>query len=262
MKKTRSLVGTVVLWVAGLVAFPAIGEATASRIASRATQPVRPTIRVARNAYPANSLVKVTLRVRNESKRSKRIRELCPYGHILAEVITPTKEVVYPPAFPDGPWPALQCRVPRSLSIGPNDEVTETGYVILRSSQLRAVVYESIGSNPTSIRSKPVRLHLVRSASPIVTLHTDNQVRAEISPNFKTVRGPMLYQDVVLCPGDQARGGSSVRSGSRTIDWERVARGADGAYHIQPSCARPFEWHVIAGWLNHAVASIDYSAKS
>jgi hypothetical protein len=96
---------------------------------------------------------------------------------------------------------------------------------------------------------------LTRAPAPRVVLSTRPRVSARIQPP-PGAHGPLLYRADAAC--QEARTGFSDEAGTGPA-WV-VSRTEVLRPSWSPNCTHGYTWHVLAGWLNYPVVSIDYPA--
>jgi hypothetical protein len=215
---------------------------------------VRLSVATSKNAYPRDALIRTSIRLDNLSQHVVKLALQCSSGFLEAQAVSRSGGVRYPPLFKEGYGPALPCKIgtpPRAVP--PGHSIIRTQYVILRTHRLRAVADLGRVGMPLLVMTPPLVLRFTPSTPPLASLISAPRLKAKIVPSTSGQRGPLLYQESVLCGS-----GSSglVTGGSVTTSWHR--RFARRSYLFYPSCSVPLQWHIVAGWVNQPVALIDY----
>jgi hypothetical protein len=209
-----------------------------------------------KRTYPWNALVKVGVRLRNESNRTVWVRTV---GNSEPGIVEPQPEVhdrqgrlLFPPAFPylyplPGPLP-----VP--LALAPHQVMTRADYIILRAPYLRLVAHIGLNRrfNATTfvVATKSITLHLTSLPGPAyqVEFHRPpDRLSATVTAVTAKPHGRLLHIEYSDCDG--------------TANWTFITW-APGGNRFVPDCPQPHEWHVIAGYLNQPVIAIDYTAPT
>jgi len=206
-----------------------------------------------KRVYVQDMLTKVTVRVQNVSRHPVRMyRYACPNGGLFVEVRDDAGRYLYPPAVA-GP-PVIHCPKPLvTLTLQPRQVLKRQVFVILRGSHLNAVVMRPL--NGTKFPGQPLIVPLNPGQIPQVALHTSPDLYATIRGSTPQQQGPLLYQEAQFCWADANK---SAGSGTATLNWGKTYPNRDGSYHFAPDCDVHVEWHVVAGWMNQPVATIDY----
>jgi hypothetical protein len=230
-----------------LLLFPASGGAhpTVGYGIAMTSHGVELSLLLARRIYPRNALVSTTITVRNVSKHVVRLTTFPSINGSQGpqvSVLDARGNVVYPPALQKlfgrpNPFPG-------QLRLRPGDAYQTQMYVILRAAHLEA---EALVQDPSrrTIRTRVLRLRLMASKSPQVSLHiVAGSTYAEVHP-MVAVRGPLLYMSAAKC--------APLETEFQVLDWT-AARGT----RLVSGCRSLIEWHAIAGWSNRPVAVINY----
>jgi hypothetical protein len=226
---------------------------------------VKLSISLPQSSYPREALVRATVRLRNVSRApvlvgSAPAAECAKIGP-AAVVLAPDGTQVYPPAplgglmgscgpyGLDDPW--------RLLHLLPGHTMTRHPYVILSGPTVEAVATYYGADSRATATSKPISVSLYDAPKPAFTLTTSPAVSATIAslPGAPAGGLRMVYQ--WLCPDEQ-----NARGTGPMVKWLPAQPDAAGAYTFQPGCAQPFQWHVVAGFPNEPVVTIDYCRPS
>ena len=212
---------------------------------------LRLSLSVRKAGYPRNGLIRVRVSVRDVSGHDVALGS--PDGCMDSpgvQVVDEAGKVVYPPALP--PIRGTCGAVRNPLILGQGQVVTREVLVVLRGNRLQAVavIKRSAGPDGTFVKGQPIRLPLAPATAPRVSLGVrGGAVFARLLPSSR-VNGPLLYVDEAECKQQASRRTSEVVSGHH--DW------TVGSNLLTPGCSPARIWHVVAGWLNHPVAVIDY----
>jgi hypothetical protein len=216
-------------------------------------------VSVARGVYPRDALVRVHMQLINHLQRSVQVVAHCPTGYMEADALNKVGNVTFPPLFEEGMGPTIGCKAGIHRSLGPGQALRESQLIILRSRRVDAVATVKIGSETQTVTSHVLGLRLTAPVAPQVALTTTPAVAAEIRGRTPKQRGTLWYQATGWCASDSGQAGGMGR-GYATITWQSMGRGEQKKYTLSPDCSTPVpsQWHVIAGWLNQTVATIDY----
>lgn len=202
------------------------------------------------SVYPQNALVPVTLVLRNVSKRtilpSRGNDLICGTRAPWAQVVTPGGNVLYPPAMPAGGGPSCGAW-PMGPQLSPGHLVRRQFLVVLRSNRIRGVVsLPGPYGEDIRVQTAPVQVRLIRDTPPRVRLVRSPGVYADIRPGSPSWSGPLRYVYYWACGAD-----GGLQEG---LDQWMTVR----ATRFEPGCTHPYQWDLVAGWLGHPVATIDY----
>jgi hypothetical protein len=116
--------------------------------------------------------------------------------------------------------------------------IRKAPYLVLRGEVIRA---KAVIDPYRNVNSIPIRVRLVPAQASTVFVHLS----------------PPAY--AVLHPPAGAEGAPIVAEAYRCRKGFSTIRGFHVTYtlYLVPRCAHVVEWHVIAGWLNEPVATID-----
>lgn len=213
------------------------------------------TLTIPRSAYPGDALVRIWARLQNVSRKTIWIWDGGPPapGKYLPQpfVYDATGATSLPISLTDyfpypGPGPSV-------LPLRPGFDRTVSELVVLRGPRIRLVLtlaarhQANRGPGP-DIVTPMARISLLAPDRPrIVAAPTPNEpLRMHIEPP-SGVSGPPLGVYYADC------GGTNF---DQSIWWTRLAR------YIAPGCTPVLAWHVLVGWLDHSVVTIDYPVRS
>jgi hypothetical protein len=227
---------------------------------SAASHGIRLTLRLSNRIYPRNALVRATVVVQNVSRK----RAWVPYS---AECLTwnpglvvmdGTGKELYPPGLKSFLPPPCPPPVPNGRPLDPGKSLTAHLYAVLRARYLHARLdyYRTLNRRPgsvLSVQTPSIRVPPLAAADPPPASLTGAPGSAvlQVSPP-PGVHGPPLYEDSAACPYTSDTGMQGTQY-QQTLFW---LRSADAT--ITPDCSPIIEWHVVAGWLNHSVVSVDW----
>ena len=237
----------VALWLVPARAEPAGRlQAPPGQTAHIVAHGLRVTLRVPEVSYARNTLTRGFVTVQNVSHATVSVKRFggrpCGDFNPWIEAVNRAGRVVYPPAlrvqFPS------PCKQVTDLRFVPGQKHTWRVEVIVRGRYLRAAMH--LASSRTTIRTPAVAVQVTSAATPQVTIGSSLQgPYATVTPPGP-VHGAMLYQSSCFS------GGSGVTDTVNTLTWT-PARGT----RIYAGCLSPSEWHAVAGWLGHPIATID-----
>lgn len=207
------------------------------------------TLTIPAAGYPHDALVRITLRMQNISHG-----DIGLLGSDV-QVLSTSRQVLYPPSVPPTIEPkGVKPTAP--LRFHPGQVTVEHEYIVLRGPYVRARVwlgklgkrYVPPFTQRPAVVTRPVRITLLQGEPPTITVTISPMVSAEVHP-VRPETGPLLYALSYLCT--QADG-ATIGGGA---EWAR-ARSRHIAI-VDTVCAS-LELHLVAGWLNRPVATIDY----
>jgi hypothetical protein len=179
-----------------------------------------------------------------------RIVEDCNLGSTLgADVRNGRGQIVYPRAMDFFRHPCSGAAPGQyGKPLRPGGRLVRRPLVVLFGSWIRPIVTLTDGTHPgTEWHGRTVRIVLFDAPPLQVSQHTEpNHTFADIHPPAH-VSGPLYYIQSTSCRP----------AGSLLIDSQPIWTAAFGD-RVQPACNGVTTWHVVAGWLNHPVATIDY----
>lgn len=208
-----------------------------------------------RRVYPAHALVSGVVRIKNVSPQTVLIPgypAACVSYNPGVQVTNVSGQIVYPPPVTVPP----PCPPPPNQPLLPGQSVEQRLYAVLDGPYVRAMVElqeQTAGSSAAVMVTTPlIRLTLVPSTDPHLRPHISATTVSAVVRRPAHARG-LLYYDTwfIRCPngaGGQITGGSPL--------WMRTP-----GTTLSPDCTPVSEWHVIAGWLNYPVATLDYLSR-
>lgn len=219
---------------------------------------VKLTLTASRRDYPKNALIRVSVRLENVSRHWKTIRgggPLCGSNRPSAAVTTSAGLAVYPPAIPSV---FSSCgRFLRGTHLPPGGVLRAHPLIILRGNRVQA--YATIDNQGTEITTKPLVLHLFPGVAPQVTITKTPFLQAAVRPATAGIKKRLYFLYGYSCPGGSDPADSGIVSrAAGIVRWESTTLSQHGAYLFQVGCDNPIAWHVVAGFLNQPVATIDY----
>jgi hypothetical protein len=253
----------LILVIRSLVPMSAHATTRVAMTVSTVSHGMRLTLIFPGDEHQQGSLIRVQTVIENVSSHPIQLAGTCPpWGTPWVAVLDGTGNDVYPPAVT-----AIGVKGRTSCSklylfkrLSPGARLAATRLVVLRGPQLQmrvmlatAVEY---GSQVTKFIPIGGRILLVRltpaspQAAPVVS---SPPLRVAI-PMPAAETGPLYYQYVVRC---DTAGGTSYPG---TWRWQHTS--GPTIELTQPAyCSTASEWHVVAGYLNHPVEVVDYSAS-
>jgi len=216
---------------------------------STVSQGIKLTLIVPHKTYPRNALARVTVTARNVTRRPVRITSLdCGTGNPYVDLSDGHENITQLPTFTRFLAPPCPVPAPTSFrSLGAGHSLQWRPYVIMTGRVIEATI--TLGKPPGSrqVSTPAIVLRLTDGKTLEVRLHrSGGWVFADIQP-VGPIQGPLRYIESVRCP---------VNDGYQVVT-EYTWRVADGE-RVTPGCGPVSEWHVIAGWLDQPVATIDY----
>lgn len=207
---------------------------------------VRLSLIVPKQVYPQNALVRVTVQVQNLSNHSMDLGatsgRYCPTTSPGVQVIDKIGTIVYPPEVSNY---SICTPHPSSAILRPKRVIQRRLLVILRAPYLQAVV--TIGKG---IESAILPLRLVPGIPPSSIVSNEPSPHIDIHPSPGD-RGRLHYFQVTECRTAQS---DSVKG---SLHW-RTSGGARHVVRLHPDCLPATSWHVVAGYVNQPVATIEY----
>jgi hypothetical protein len=221
-----------------------------------ATHEVRVTVSIPRRIYPRDALVSVWIGLRNISHHAVYVPGACagPTNPNVS-VWSASRRLVYPPlipvAEPRGPL-VMACLAPPPRPLLPGNALHWRLDAVLRGSWIDARV--GLGG-PTDIvvgrHWMRVRLQVQLSKDDAPTLSVITSPKVTVDATAAPGAGPLFISEWWFCPGDIRANGAR----DRTFQSLTAAR-------FTAPCARPTEWHGVAGRMGHSIARFDYVAPS
>lgn len=235
-----------------LSAWSPVPRTNASSLASKrvdtVTHGVKLSLRIPRQTYPKNGLVKVTVRLENVSRHTVLVSGNNPSMVVVSDA---SQQVVY---WPDAPFMGQElfgqsmARRP-TIHLRPHHHLARSYFVILRGPLLQAHATLGVPAKERNIGGAFVPLALTDEAAPAVTVSDTPTIHATITPPAGTV-GPPYFVEQTLCTGKDIYGDSR--------GWD-VAPSDDLIPGFSSDCVSNRKWIAYAGWLGHPVANIDYA---
>jgi hypothetical protein len=201
---------------------------------------------VPRGSYPADSLVRVTVRLQNMSRHAVGINTL---PGLIAEVDTAGRDRLYPPAFPAMPTTLHADGGIRQIR--PGAVLHQAVFVVLRGPRIRPLL--------GGLAGRAVVVHRIGGGqTPHVTLSGPPDLHAVIDAPGSH-RGPLRYTRWSTCT---QTGGGELSFETTNIDqfapvWH-LAQGTTVWPAWDNNCSTVQEWHVLAGWEGEPVVAFDW----
>ena len=221
--------------------------------------------------YPANAIVQATMQVTNVTARAIRLGRTSFYdcrGMFAPQaVVMSHRTPVFPPIVVGTAFPSCPPPLPTggTAMLRPGATLSSREYLLLRGPEIRAFVTIADRRSHSGLQLAPPVV-----ATPILTV----TLTASDAPTVTVEEGnaPVAY----VARPRYARGRPFVGSG-----WSRLAkRGTVGKRgfvgilgfgngwarqtsltirpKLMPGYTRFVEWHIVAGWLGHSAARVDF----
>ena len=213
---------------------------------------LRLTLSIPRPAYPRDALIRIQTRLQNVSHRTIWIWDggppapgkYTPQPSVYDATGTTALPISLTESFPyPGPGPSIS-------PLKPGVDRTTSELIVLRGPDVRLGVTLAGGHHGDEGSGKDVFTPMAHVAltppdtARVVPAPTANDpLRMDIEPPAGA-KGPLLSVYYTNC-GDTHF--------DQNIWWTQIAR------HVSPTCTPVHVWHVLAGWLNHSIVTIDYS---
>ena len=253
--------------LAGMLLPPGSAHGTSTRgiTVSVVHHGVRLTLYVSRPSYPVGAVVEVEMRVSNLSSQPVELGKT--YGWDCGDYAPQPRVMlrgreVYPPAVPQTPAPSCLPPPPnQGKLLRPAHALDTHQYVVLRGTEIQADLTLLEGGKAASLSTPSATVRLTRRDAPRVRVHGGRVPLADVLPPARTSK-PLLYVSGYV---RLARRGVVGRRGFVGIlgfgnVWQ-TQYSTVLMPHLLPGYKRVVEWHAVAGWLNHSVASIDFSQR-
>jgi len=223
--------------------------------------------------YPVNAIVQATMRVTNVSTHAIELRRTSFYGcggtfAPQAVVMSNTRAQVFPPIVAGGPYPECSVLPPGAATtkLPAGAALASRQYLLLRWPQIRAFVTlagsrvrSGFQTNWPGVGTPILTVTLTRSDAPTVTMQKGSvPVAHVVRPSY--ARGRLFigngWSRLAKHGTVGKHGFVGIVTGFRN-GWARQT-----SLTIRPKLmsgyTRFVEWHVVAGWLGHSAASIDF----
>jgi hypothetical protein len=215
------------------------------------THGVKLSLSIPRQIYPKDALVTVTVRLQNVSRHTVLVSA---NNYPDAIVLDAAHQEVYSARDPlldralfelhgPGPRPPMKLR--------PHRVLVASYFVVLRGPLLRADAMVGSRGKEHAIQGPTLPLTLTDEAPPTVTVMVTPTLHATITPP-PGVSSPPYFVEQTQC----ADNGISTGRG-----WQAAATN-DLTPQFATDCSTPRAWVAVAGWLDHPVANIDYTAPT
>jgi len=239
------------LFVASFLPMARADAATSPAITvSTTAHGIKLTLVVPSRIFPANALVRFTVRVHNVSHHTvlTLLGPQCLDNSPSIEVLDDSGNVTsqFPPKADMPP-----CPIPRGEPLLGGKSVTQQVLAIVNGASVRAVLPVGRRRLAQQVVTPKVAVGGAESVPRTVAIHQLNGNPFAVVTRPATAHGPLYVKDSTYCGA--ATGGASL---SANLTWHRVK--GDRVYS---GCAGPQQWHGFAGYLNSPVVSIDYSAS-
>jgi hypothetical protein len=251
-RATRSKNLVLLLLIASCLGTSRTYAASASAIrVETVAHGVRLSLSIPRRTYPKNALVTVTVRLQNVSRHTVLVSV---NNYPDAIVLDSAHQEVYSARDPlsDRALFALIGPGPRPpMKLRPHHGITISYFVILRGPLLQAHAMIDTGGKELEVHGPILPLTLTHEALPRVTVIETPTLHATITPP-PGVSAPPYFVEQTRCADNDIMTGRG---------WQ-AAPTDDLTPEFATDCTKPGAWVAVAGWLNHPVASIDYTAPA
>jgi hypothetical protein len=230
-----------------------------------------------RRDYARNALVRLTIKITNQSQPGLTVAAGCGGKTPTVVVVRGDGTVAFPPVLPPPPLDDSYCRIPPMGAVPAGKSADFPVYAVLRARSISAaatVTLPGAAGSPATVldlRTPSVQLSLRRGAPPSMKIVTTHGVHALVQGGSQALKPRRLfYTDWYRC---RQPDGSTTIAGQtfyqqtfpsgpplligKVLNWVN-----SGSKVLRPGCTNPLEWHVAAAWLNHPVATGDYYATS
>jgi hypothetical protein len=264
----------IFLLMAIFVPAPADRVASAEPVTSSAcSHAVCLSVGLLAHAYVRDALVMAAMTLYNGNRSPVAVVQHGAFQEPIAQDLTESGGVAYPPPFSppavNGGW-----KQAAQLPIQHGVRVSQQQYLVLKGDRVRAVVHFYIvgaEASTVTLRTPSIRLSLETGPHPGLSVHAEPPVSAVVSSHWGSSQGPLYHVGWYACRlgnGTVQYGGSGFYEGLApspdlpnylvgylygwTPTWSTV---------LKPGCSNPLEWHVVAGWLNRPVVTINYTHR-
>jgi hypothetical protein len=225
---------------------------------------VRLTMTVPGDEFSEGALVRVRTSIENVSTHPIQLAATCPpWGTPWVAVLDGIGNVAYPPAVTAvGVKGRTKCsKLYLFTRLSPGATLRTTRLIVLRDPRLQArvtlatrVVAGNLVEGWRDMQGKTVAVHLL-PATPLAATVTSSPTLQVTVPLPSPDPGPLYYQYVLRCDT------SSGASYPGTWTWQHTT---GPTIDLTPPtyCASTSEWHIAAGYLDHPVATIDYTTPA
>jgi len=217
---------------------------------------VRLSLTLPRTTYPRHALVQVTVRADNTTAHPVPVyTSWCPFTNPYVQTVdsrgrlSAEQQLWFIGTFCRAPGPSE-----RSLPVG--GTITWKNLVLLWTPHLRPVILMPGWNGQVVGRTTTLRIY--RTTPPRVSLHTSPTVSASVRAAAPQQHGPLTYRQIDDC---SPPGPTLETSGITATNWRQAHPSGSGMYVFQPGCRPLRAWHIVAGWLNQPVVTVDYSKR-
>jgi len=225
-------------------------------------------VQIADDTYPRDALVLATVKMQNNSGRQ------LPFGESsctadgpspVVSVVNNRNYVVFPPALPLPPLRNVPCVQVPPPSIASGQSMSESVFVVLRGSRVRAsVILPSLGI----VRTPYMRIHLGPRDHARLSLRSSSPISAIFASGATSRTHALYFTDWYVC----GRGKGKYVAGQVFEESKPISDGVVRPYYsgrsmvwvsassgeLVPGCAGPEQWHLAAGRLGHTVAYLNH----
>jgi hypothetical protein len=215
------------------------------------------TLVVSRQSFPRNALVQVGVRLENVSREDLRVAtypRLCGYGNPGIDVTDARGRTVFPPAT-TFLYQAPICSTPSLATLAPGDVRTGRPLVILRGRYIQVVAQIELEGETYSVFGRKLLIHLYAAPPLNATLKFDSDgfPYAVIGP-VPHPHSSLRYVSSNKCLVNEPDG--QITTYAQWNIWLEAL-----SSDVPAACPNLLEWHMVAGYLDHPVATLDYVRK-
>jgi hypothetical protein len=155
------------------------------------------------------------------------------------------------PIPPGANWPMTSAAPPEFVPLAAGNHVARQTYLILTGDIVRGGV-QVRAQGITHLLTATVRLRLAAEVPPHLLFHSSPPIHGIVRPRHP-MHGPLLYTYWSQCDGPPF-------AGSLSLPWSEWPS-LDLRAPDHTGCSS-WEWHGVAGWLNHPVVTVNYKSPS
>jgi hypothetical protein len=209
------------------------------------------TLKVLGGDLSRNALVRASVTVTNRSKRARHVYfRQCANGPGSPDIQVLNDDGSEAPLL-QAQHPFVPCGPPfRQASVAPGGHVTETDYLVLTGDVVQGSAHIGKG-DAAQVMTATIHLHLLDAPAPSLQLHSSPPVSALIQPP-PGVSGPLYFKSWTGCYDAQG----NIGSGMQFTFWQTADGQTITPQEDVTACAS-WEWHAVAGWLNHPVVAVN-----
>jgi hypothetical protein len=206
---------------------------------------LRLSVSVPQRAYPRNALIRVSVSLQNISHHTVVLGRTCYtptlWGDVTNQAHTMEFSSYLPVRLTGGVATCIYTRPTPGPRLAPGQTLHKEPYLVLRGGIITATAI--VDPERYAAYTPPLRVRLIPAKPSTIHVHLP-------APTYAVLQPPPGAEGLpVVAEAYRCRRGPATTRGFHVVH----------TLYLVPHCAHVVEWHVIAGWLDHPVTTINYT---